>query len=110
MYLSCNNKRIIIKDCTTFTKRLIGFMFRTKVINDGKRFPNCNSIHTFFMFQKIDVIMTDKNNKIIKMYPNLKPWQIIFPKKNVYYTYELPLGICNHFKTGNTLKIKETKN
>lgn len=110
MYLSCNNKKINIEDCTTFSKRLVGFMFRKKEIIEGKRFPKCNSIHTFFMHQKIDVIMTDKNNKIIKMYPNLKPWQIILPKKQVYYTYELPLGICNHFKIKNILKVKETEN
>lgn len=110
MHLSYNNKKIIIEDCTTFSKRLVGFMFIKKEITKGKKFPKCNSIHTFFMFQKIDVIMTDKNNKIIKMYPNLKPWKIILPKRNVYYTYELPLKTCNNYKINDTLKIKETKN
>lgn len=105
MYLSYNNKKIIIEDCTTFYKRLVGFMFRKKEIKQGKRFPKCNSIHTFFMFQKIDVIMTDKNNRIIKMYPNLKQWHIILPQKNVYYTYELPLETCRNFKNNDILKI-----
>ena len=109
MYLECN-KKIKIEDCTTFSKRLAGFMFRKKEITEGKRFPKCNSIHTFFMFQKIDVIMTDRNNKIIKMYPNLNSWRIILPKKQVYYTYELPLETCNHFKTKKILKVKETEN
>lgn len=108
MYLSCNEKKIRIEDCTTFCKRLIGFMFQKKEIKDGKRFPKCNSIHTFFMFQKIDVIMTNKNNKIIKMYPNLKSWRILFPKKNVYYTYELPLETCKHYIIDDILIIKET--
>ena len=107
MYLICNNKKIEIEDCTTFKKRLIGFMFRKKEIKKGKRFPKCNSIHTFFMFQKIDIIMTDKNNKIIKMYPNLKNNRMIIPKKSVYYTYELPLGTCNNYKIGDILKVKE---
>ena len=107
MYLIDNKKKILIQDCTNFFKRLKGFMFQTKPITIGKRFPKCNSIHTFFMFQRIDVIMTDKNNKIIKIYSNLKPWKIIFPKKNVYYTYELPLCICNKYKINDILKIKE---
>lgn len=108
MYLSCNEKKIEIEDCTTFWKRLIGFMFQKKKIISGKRFPNCNSIHTFFMFQKIDVIMTDRNYRIIKMYPNLKSWRMIFPQKNIYYTYELPLGVCKNYTIGNTLVTKET--
>lgn len=107
MYLSCNKSKIKIEDCITFKKRLIGFMFKRKKIKEGKRFPKCNSIHTFFMFQKIDVIMTTKENKIIKIYKALKPWKIILPKKNVYYTYELPLGTCNNYKTTEILKLKE---
>lgn len=51
-------------------------------------FPKCNSIHTFCMFQSIDVIMTDKKNQILYAYENVKPNHIILPKKKVYYTYE----------------------
>ena len=53
-------------------------------------FPKCNSIHTFFMFDKIDVIMTDKNFNIKYFYKNLKPWRLILPKKGIYYTFEFP--------------------
>lgn len=83
-------------------------MFEIEPIIVGKRFPKCNSIHTYFMFQRIDVIMTDKDNKIIKMYPNLKSERMILPKRGVYYTYELPLGTCDNYKIGDILKIKET--
>lgn len=107
MYLICNKKKIEIEDCTTFFKRLKGFMFQMDPIKSGKRFPKCNSIHTYFMFQRIDVIMTDKNNRIIKMYPNLRSEKMILPKKKVYYTYELPLGTCENYKIGDVLIIKE---
>lgn len=110
MYLIYNKKKIKIEDCTTFFKRLTGFMFQLKKIETAKRFPKCSSIHTFFMFQKIDVIMTDKNHKIIKMYPNLKSERIILPKKKVYYTYELPLGTCKNYKVNDILKIEELEN
>ena len=79
-------------------------MFKRKKINYGICFPKCNSIHTFFMFQSIDVIMTDINNKILYIYPNFKPWKIILPKKNVYYTYELPLGSTTKFKINDIFK------
>lgn len=108
MYLICKKKKIEIEECLTFFTRLKGFMFQMEPIVTGKRFPKCNSIHTYFMFQRIDVIMTDKNNKVIKMYPNLKSEKMIFPKRGVYYTYELPLGSCDGYKIGDVLKIKES--
>lgn len=106
MYLIVSKKKILIHKYTSFYKRLKGFMFQRKRITSGIVFPRCNSIHTFFMFQNIDVIMTNQNNKIIKMYPNLKKGRIILPKKYVYYTYELPLGICKEYQIGDYLKIE----
>lgn len=109
MYLINSKDKIIIEECNTFGKRFKGFMFEKKKIITGKRFPRCNSIHTFFMFQNIDIIMTNQNNQIIKMYPNLKKERIILPKKHVYYTYELPLDTCNHYQIGEYLKIELEK-
>lgn len=106
MHLINSKNKIEIEDCVTFRKRLKGFMFQKRAIQTGKRFPKCNSIHTFFMFQEIDIIMVDQNNKIIVMYPNLKKGRVILPKKCVYYTYELPLGTCKHYRIGDYLKIE----
>ncbi len=84
-----SNIPIII--CNDFFKRLKGFMFNKK-IDKILCFPKCNSIHTFFMFKNIDIVMTDKNNKVLYTFYNFKPWKIILPKKDVYYTYELPIN------------------
>jgi len=92
-------KDISIIECNNFFKRFKGYMF-TKKIDKILCFPNCNSIHTFFMLNNIDVIMTDKDNKVLYTFYNLKPWRIILPKKHVYYTYELPV---------NTIKIDKGK-
>jgi len=88
MFIKINKENITINYCNTFIKRLIGMSFKCKRQKSIYCFPKCNSIHTFFMFQNIDIIMTDKNGKILYAYQNVKPNCIIFPKKNVYYTYE----------------------
>ena len=103
MYLIIKNKKIEIKECNHFFSKLKGFMFK-KNINYGLRFKNCSSIHTFFMFENIDVIMTDKNNKVIKVYNNFKKNKIILPKTSVYYTYELPNN-HNSYGIGDILKL-----
>lgn len=82
--LKCN---III--CNKFKSRLLGFMFKTN-IDYGLLFPNCNSIHTFFMKENIDVIMLDKNYNIIKCYENVHRNRIILPKRKVKHILELP--------------------
>lgn len=94
MNLIYNKKKISIKECKTFTSRLLGFMFK-KNINTALLFNNCNSIHTFFMKENIDVIMCDKSNNILYYYNNLSKNKIIFPKKNVSKTIELPVNYYN---------------
>ena len=91
MYIKINDNKYALKYCNSFIDRLIGMMFKIKKNDLIYCFPKCNSIHTFFMFQNIDVIMTDKNNNILYIYQNLRPNRIVFPKKNVYYKRRLSL-------------------
>lgn len=77
------------KICNSFNNRLMGLMFKDKII--PLCFPRCNSIHTFFMKHNIDVIMADKNHKVIGIYKNVSKNKIIINRK-AYYTYELPIN------------------
>lgn len=107
MYVVINKKKIKLKECTGFFNRLRGFMFKLDPIEEGLRFSKCCSIHTYFLFQNIDVIMTDKEHNIIKLYPNLTSERIILPKRKVYYTYELPVGSIQNLKVKDKLKVIE---
>lgn len=103
MKLIKNNTYIKLKYCNNFFNRFIGFMFKRK-IDCCLCFPKCNSIHTFFMFKPIDVIMTNKNYEILYIYKSFKPFKVILPKKNVYYTFELPTNKFN-FKINEKIKV-----
>lgn len=87
--LKYNGIKII--EAKGFKMRLLGFMFK-KNISYGLLFKNCRSIHTFFMKDKIDVILTDKEDNIIKTYKNLEKNKIIIGSKKVKNIYELPNG------------------
>ena len=89
MKLKIDQNKIKVYYVDKFYNRFIGLMFK-KNIDYCLCFPKCNSIHTFFMLESIDVIITDKDNNILYTYKNLKPWKVILPKRNVYYTYEFP--------------------
>ena len=100
MYIYINKKKIPLKKADSLITKSIGLMFKKNI--DYALRLRCNGIHTFFMFENIDVILTDKNNNILYTYKSLKPNNVILPKKNVYYTYELP---CNTIKSNN-IKIE----
>ena len=99
MIITYKNKSIKCINCKSFFSRLKGFMFK-KNINNAILFEHCNSIHTFFMKENIDVIMCNKDNEILFYFPNLTKNKIIFPKKGVSKVIELP---CNYFN----INIKE---
>ena len=87
MKLIYKNKEIELIECKNFYSRLMGFMFE-KNIKNALLFNKCNSIHTFFCFQNLDIIMCDKDDNVLYYYENFKPWKIILPKKNVKKVYE----------------------
>ena len=102
MKLIYGNKSIELVECKTYFTRLKGFMF-DKEIDHALLFNKCNSIHTFFMKKNIDVIMCDKDNKIIYYFNNLGKNKVILPKRDVYKTIELPV---NYFSIELNRKIK----
>ena len=91
------NMQII--EAKTFFQKLKGLMFQ-KEFDYILKFKT-NGIHTFFMKTNIDVILTDKSNKILYIYKNLKPNKIIPPKRKVKYTYEMPVNYINKVKIGD---------
>jgi Uncharacterized conserved protein len=84
-----NDFELII--CNNFKARLLGNMFKQRIEN-VLCFPRCNSIHTFFMKTPIDIVMLNKEKKVIYIANNLKPYKIVLPKKSVHYTLEFPIG------------------
>ncbi|MBQ3021355.1 MAG: DUF192 domain-containing protein [Bacilli bacterium] len=74
----------------SFKDRFFGLMNKRN-IDYGLLFNNCKSIHTFFMRENIDVILLDKNNKVLKINRNIKPNRIlIFNYKKRTNILELP--------------------
>ena len=93
MKVIINNKKINLIEANTFIKKLKGLMFQ-KNINYCLRLKT-NNIHTFFMKEPIDIIMTDKYNNILYIFNNVKKNKIII-KPKVYYTYEFPNNYLNN--------------
>jgi len=104
MKIKINNNTMTIIKCQNFFQKLKGLMFKKKPITKGYYFKNCNSIHTFFMKQNIDICMIDKTKKIVLLKANIPKNKIIICKK-AKHTLELPLNTVKHLNINQHLKI-----
>ena len=57
--------------------RMKGLMFSIEMPDcDGFLIAPCNSIHTFFMLYRLDLLFLDKNFQVVKVIYGLSPWRI----------------------------------
>ncbi|MCX8092605.1 MAG: DUF192 domain-containing protein [Candidatus Goldbacteria bacterium] len=109
MNLLVNDKRITqkLEIADNFLKRIKGLIGKKSIDeNYGLFIPCCNSVHTFFMQCPIDIVMTDKNFKVIYLREFVNPFKIIICFK-AYHTFEFAAGIIKKvkIKNGDFLKI-----
>ena len=105
MHLQTKTKRIKLIEARGFWARFKGLKFVLETIDYGIRFPHKKFSTTNFLCQRIDVILTDKNDKILHMYENFGTEKYIYPKFKVYYTYFLPLNTVSNYEIGDTLDV-----
>jgi len=98
-------KDAIIAD--TFLSRAKGLLGLTKIEGfDALIIEPCNSIHTFFMKFSIDVIFVNKENTIVKVFENLKPWRITRTYFTARKVIELEAGtLKGRLHVGDQLEI-----
>ena len=108
MYLKKKKKKYNVIVANSFFKRLMGLMGK-KDIDYGMLFPKCNSIHTFFMKENIDVIGLDENNEVIYKYENLPKNKVIKINNERKKTsiLELPKQASSKIKVGTILLFNE---
>ena len=76
-----------------FFKRLRGLLFTSSLpIGQGLLLKPCNSIHAIGMNYAIDAIFLDKENIVIAILSNLKPWQVSSIYWQAHACLELPAG------------------
>lgn len=104
MKVKIGKKHINVKVATSFYDRLTGFIGQTN-INSGILFPSCNSIHTYFMKEAIDVIALNERNEIVFKVialPKNKVFKVNRQQKNTSIL-ELPANSTASLKVGSKI-------
>jgi len=93
-----------------FFSRFLGLMGRSGLrADEAVFFPKCNSIHTFFMRFRIDVVFVDAEGKIIEIIEGLKAWRMLLPRSKAKHTIEFTASRTRELglKTGMRLDWEE---
>lgn len=105
IFVKIGKKKIKTQVLTTFKDRIKGFRFQFNRIEEGLCYPKKKMINTCFLCQKIDIVFTDKDYKILKVFCNVKTEKFFFPKRKAYYIFEFPCNSCLSLQEGDTLEV-----
>lgn len=93
----------------TFKEKLIGLMNK-KNIDYGLLIENCKSIHTFFMLENIDILLLDKDNRVLMINRDIKPNKVlVFKNKKRTNILELPSNSSLNIKVNDIIDINNFK-
>ena len=80
--------------------RMVGLLNRSSFLDgEGLVITKCNSIHMFFMKFAIDCIFVDKNNQVVGLVENIKPFRLSRIFFNASYVIEVPVGVIKQSET-----------
>ena len=66
---------------------------------EGLVIERCKSIHMIFMRFAIDVVFIGKDNKVVGLVKNIKPFYLSSVFLNAEYAIEVPVGTIEQSKT-----------
>lgn len=106
MYIKIKKKNYDVIYLNTFWLRLKSLKFYLEPIEDIYMMKR-KGLTTYWFCQNIDIIETDKDNKIVYIYKKFKADKILFPRKKVSYIYLTPVGVSDNFKVGDEFIVEE---
>ena len=106
MYLKLHNQKINIIKLTKFKERFKGLKLVLTPLDYGVCFPNKRFITTNFLCQRVDIVITDENDKVLDIIENVKS-EKYFIRLKAKYTYFLPTGTSKYLDIGDKLNLRE---
>ena len=99
-----------VRKADTFFSRMIGLLNKTSLLKgEALIITHCQSIHMFFMRFAIDAIFINKDDCVVGLVKNIKPFQLspIFFRSS--YVIEVPVGVIAQTATtvGDHIQTKE---
>ncbi len=87
-----------IVEARTFNQKLTGLIFKRLRQNEIFLINNCQAIHTLWMRRPIDVIFLDRNNEVLGVFQNFKPFRFSPFFKFSSKVLEAETGFISNYK------------
>lgn len=98
-------ERVIIAN--KLIKRFMGYMFRNEPASaEVLIITPCNQIHTFHMKFPIDVLYLNKDDVVVHMEKDIKPWKIRPKISSAHYVIEGKRGSFKGVEVGMRIEIQ----
>ena len=107
MYVKIDKKKFEINELNTFWEKFKSLKFVLEPMQDYVILMKKKSLSTYMYCQRVDVVMTDEDDVVLKVYQQLPSERIILPKRKVKKTYLFPAGSTKDIKLGDKLEIKK---
>lgn len=105
MYLKTDGKKIQLRKLEKFIDRIKSLRFVLDKIDYGVMFSKKHGITTVFFCQRVDIIMTNKENEVLYIYRNVNSEKYFLPRFSVYNILLLPPNTTKKINKGDILKI-----
>ncbi|HEY8030202.1 MAG TPA: DUF192 domain-containing protein [Gaiellaceae bacterium] len=107
--LRTSDGRLVCPRCavaSTHWLRFVGLMGRSSLdADEGLLFPGTGSIHMFFMRFPIDAVFCDRDLRVVKVVPGLRPWQTA-AARGAKVVIELAAGAAADVGIGDRLVLE----
>lgn len=104
-----HNGKVIVSDVSmadNFWTRFSGYMCRKEPHVPGILFEPANAMQTTFMYFELDIVFISKDNRVIKILRNVKPWRHTWFYAKTRKVLEVPAGkLPSDLKEGVFLEI-----
>ena len=103
MYIKVKNKKLKLVEFTTFKDRFKSLKFNFNKLDYAIKFPKKRILNTIFFVQKVDIMITDKDDKIISLKENVASERYFIHKHKGRNIYILPLGTVENLIIGQKI-------
>ena len=86
MYVKIDKKKFEINELNTFWEKFKSLKFVLEPMQDYVILMKKKSLSTYMYCQRVDVVMTDEDDVVLKVYQQLSSERIILPKRKVKKT------------------------
>lgn len=98
-----------VRRADNWLDRTVGFLPRASIApEEGLWFENCHAVHTIGMRTPLDVVFLDRENRVVKVEPNVTPHKLYVGARSAHTVAEFGPGFAkaNPLEPGDQLVIE----